>query len=102
MPVTIKTRKGDTVVDTDEYPATAPPYETLAKLRPAFDKNGTVTAGNASGINDGAAAVVLMSAEEAKRAGLKPLGAHRLAGRRPASIPRSWAPGPIPASRAGA
>ncbi|MGH7187504.1 MAG: acetyl-CoA C-acyltransferase, partial [Pseudomonadota bacterium] len=61
VPVTIKTRKGDVVVDADEYPKHGTTLDTLAKLRPAFDKNGTVTAGNASGINDGAAALVLMS-----------------------------------------
>src|SRR6201986_5362818 len=65
VPVTIKTRKGDVVVDTDEFPRHGTTVETLAKLRPAFDKNGTVTAGNASGINDGAAAVVLMRDAEA-------------------------------------
>src|SRR5665213_2021553 len=73
VPVKITTRKGEVIVDSDEYPKHGMTLETLAKLRPAFDKNGTVTAGNASGINDGAAAVVLMSAEEAKRRGVKPL-----------------------------
>src|SRR4051794_1268557 len=67
VPVKIVTRKGETIVDSDEYPKHGTTLEALAKLRPAFDKNGTVTAGNASGINDGAAAVVLMSAEEAQR-----------------------------------
>src|SRR5215813_4103615 len=71
--VKIATRKGDVIVDADEYPRHGTTLEALQKLRPAFDKNGSVTAGNASGINDGAAAVVLMSAEEAKRRGLKPL-----------------------------
>ena len=69
-PVTITARKGDVVVDTDEYPRFGATVEGMAKLRPAFSKEGTVTAGNASGINDGAAAVVLMSADEAQRRGL--------------------------------
>ncbi len=98
VPVTITTRKGETVVDEDEYIRHGVEISHLAKLRPAFEKEGTVTAGNASGINDGAAAVVLMSAAEAERRGL----------RRMATI-RSWAhagvdpaimgSGPIPASR---
>src|SRR5438045_9779755 len=67
VPVTVKSRRGDTVVDTDEHPKHGTTFEVLAKLRPAFDKNGTVTAGNASGINDGAAAVVLMPAAMAQR-----------------------------------
>src|ERR1700761_4333043 len=71
--VKIATRKGDVLVDSDEYPKHGTTVETLAKLRPAFDKNGTVTAGNASGINDGAAAVVLMSDSEASKRGVKPL-----------------------------
>jgi acetyl-CoA C-acetyltransferase len=74
VPVTIKTRKGETVVDTDEHPSFGTTMESLSKLRPAFDKEGTVTAGNASGINDGAAAVVLMSADAAKDRGVEPLG----------------------------
>jgi acetyl-CoA C-acetyltransferase len=87
VPVTIKTRKGDQVIDSDEHPRHGTTVETLMKLRPAFDKNGTVTAGNASGINDGAAALVLMSAEEAQKRGLKPLA--RIARGRPrASIRR--------------
>src|SRR5215467_10645672 len=73
-PVTIKTRKGDTVVDADEYPKHGTTIEAVAKLRPAFDKEGTVTAANASGINDGAAAVVLMKASEAAKLGRKVLG----------------------------
>src|SRR3974390_2624773 len=72
-PVTVKTRKGDVVVDTDEFPKSGVTLESISKLRPAFDKEGTVTAANASGINDGAAAVVLMSAKEAKNRKLKPL-----------------------------
>ena len=73
VPVTVKTRKGDIVVDTDEFPRHGTTVETLGKLRPAFAKDCSVTAGNASGINDGAAALVLMSAEEAKKRGIKPL-----------------------------
>ena len=97
--VTIKTRKGDVVVDTDEYPKHGTTVEVLAKLRPAFDKNGTVTAGNASGINDGAAAVVLMTAEEAQRRGLKPLA--RIVSWATAGVdPAVMGSGPIPASRA--
>src|SRR6187402_545953 len=66
-PVTIKSRKGDVVVDTDEYPKAGVTLESISKLRPAFDKEGTVTAANASGINDGAAAVVLMSGKQAAK-----------------------------------
>ncbi len=73
VPVTVKTRKGDVVVDTDEFPRHGTTIETLGKLRPAFAKDGSVTAGNASGINDGAAALVLMSADEARKRGIKPL-----------------------------
>jgi acetyl-CoA C-acetyltransferase len=65
VPVTISTRKGDIVVDSDEYPRAGATYEAMAKLKPAFSKEGTVTAGNASGLNDGAAALVIMSAAEA-------------------------------------
>ena len=72
-PVTISTRKGDVVVEDDEYIKHGVTDESLQKLRPAFDREGTVTAGNASGINDGAAAVVLMSEEEAKKRGTEPL-----------------------------
>ena len=97
--VTVKTRKGDIVVDTDEYPKHGTTPETLAKLRPAFSKDGSVTAGNASGINDGASAVVLMSAEEAQRRGLKPLA--RIAGWATAGVdPAVMGSGPIPATRA--
>jgi acetyl-CoA C-acetyltransferase len=73
VPVVIKNKKGDIVVDTDEYPRHGATVESLAALRPAFDKEGTVTAGNASGINDGAAMVMLMSASKAKELGLKPM-----------------------------
>ena len=72
-PVIIKTRKGETVFADDEYIKDGVTLESIAKLRPAFDKEGTVTAANASGINDGAAAVVLMTLEEAKRRGITPL-----------------------------
>jgi acetyl-CoA C-acetyltransferase len=98
VPVTIKTRKGDVVVSDDEYPRHGTTLETLAKLRPAFDKEGTVTAGNASGINDGAAAVVLMSGEEAGRRGLRPLA--RIASWATCGVdPAIMGTGPIPASR---
>ncbi len=73
VPFTIKTRKGDIVVDKDEYIRHGATIEAMQKLRPAFSKEGSVTAGNASGLNDGAAAVMLMSAEEAEKRGLKPL-----------------------------
>lgn len=97
-PVTIKTRKGDVVVNSDEYPKTGVTSEKLSKLRPAFDKEGTVTAGNASGINDGAAVAVLMSAEEAEKRGLKPLA--RIASWATAGVdPAIMGTGPIPASR---
>src|SRR5512147_419895 len=72
-PVTIKSRKGDIVVDTDEYPKAGVTLDQISKLRPAFDKEGTVTAASASGINDGAAAVVLMKASEAAKLGKTPL-----------------------------
>ena len=98
VPVTISSRKGDVVVDQDEYIRHGATLDSMQKLKPAFSKDGTVTAGNASGINDGAAALVLMSEAEAKKRGLKPL----------ATI-KSWATsgvdpaimgtGPIPASR---
>jgi acetyl-CoA C-acetyltransferase len=96
--VQISGRKGDVVVETDEYPKHGTTVEVLAKLRPAFDKNGTVTAGNASGINDGAAAVVLMTADEASRRGVKPLA--RIASWATAGVdPAVMGVGPIPASR---
>jgi len=98
VPVTIKTRKGETVVDTDEHPKEGVTAEGLAKLRAAFDKEGTVTAGNASGINDGAAAVVLMSAEEAEKRGVAPLA--RIKSWATAGVdPAIMGTGPIPASR---
>lgn len=73
VPVTIKTRKGEVVFDTDEHPRFGSTIEGMAKLKPAFKKDGTVTAGNASGLNDAAAALVIMSAEKAKELGIKPL-----------------------------
>jgi acetyl-CoA C-acetyltransferase len=98
VPITIKTRKGETVVEHDEYIREGTNLEGVAKLRPAFDKEGTVTAGNASGINDGAAVVVLMTAEEAKKRGLKPLA--RIASWAQAGVdPAVMGSGPIPASR---
>jgi len=98
VPVTIKTRKGDQIVDTDEYPRAGTTLEVLAKLRPAFAKDGTVTAGNASGINDGAAALVLMSAAEAARRGVAPLA--RIVSWATAGVdPAIMGTGPIPASR---
>ncbi|HWV53732.1 acetyl-CoA C-acetyltransferase [Pseudorhodoplanes sp.] len=98
-PVTVKSRKGDIVVDTDEYPKAGVTLESIAKLRPAFDKEGSVTAANASGINDGAAAVVLMRASEAKKAG-RPILA-RIASWAHAGVdPSIMGTGPIPASRA--
>ncbi len=98
-PVTIKTRKGETVVDTDEYPKAGVTLESIAKLRPAFDKEGTVTAASASGINDGAAAVVLMKASEAAKLGKTPLA--RIVSWAHAGVdPAIMGTGPIPASRA--
>ena len=98
IPVTIKTRKGDVVVADDEYPKHGTTIETLAKLRAAFDKAGTVTAGNASGINDGAAVAVLMSEAEATRRGVTPLA--RIVSWATAGVdPAIMGSGPIPASR---
>jgi acetyl-CoA C-acetyltransferase len=99
VPVTIKSRKGDIVVDTDEYPKAGVTLDSIAKLRPAFDKEGTVTAANASGINDGAAAVVLMKASEAAKLGKTPLA--RIVSWAHAGVdPAIMGTGPIPASRA--
>ena len=96
--VTVKGRKGDTVVDTDEYIRDGATLEAMAGLRPAFDKAGTVTAGNASGLNDGAAAMVLMSAKDAAARGLTPLA--RVASWAQAGVdPKVMGSGPIPASR---
>jgi acetyl-CoA C-acetyltransferase len=98
VPVTVKGRKADVVVDTDEYIRHDSTIEAMAKLRPAFSKEGTVTAGNASGINDGAAAVVVMTAAEAQRRGLTPLA--RIASFATAGVdPAIMGTGPIPASR---
>ncbi|MDW8444347.1 MAG: acetyl-CoA C-acetyltransferase [Acetobacteraceae bacterium] len=99
VPVTVKGRKGDVVVEQDEYPKPDTTIEVLAKLRPAFSKDGTVTAGNASGINDGAAAVVLMTAEEAEKRGITPLA--RIVAWATAGVdPALMGTGPVPASRA--
>ncbi len=98
VPVTVKSRKGDTIVDTDEHPKHGTTLESLAKLRPAFEKDGTVTAGNASGINDGGAAVVLMTAQTAKARGIQPLG--RIVSWATAGVDTAiMGTGPIPASR---
>jgi len=98
VPVTVKGRKGDTIVDADEYIRADTTAETLRKLRPAFDKDGSVTAGNASGINDGAAALVLMSAAEAARRGIAPLA--RIVSWAQAGVdPSIMGIGPVPASR---
>jgi acetyl-CoA C-acetyltransferase len=98
IPITVSTRKGDVVFDTDEFVRHGTTADALAALKPAFDKNGTVTAGNASGINDGAAAVMMMSASKARELGLKPLArikAYSSAGVDPAFM----GIGPIPASQ---
>jgi len=99
VPVTIKTRKGDVVVDADEYPRHGATLDAMGKLRAAFEKDGTVTAGNASGINDGAAAVVLMTAKQAAKEGKKPLA--RIVSWAHAGVdPKIMGTGPIPSSRA--
>ena len=98
VPFTVKTRKGDTVVDADEYIRHGATMDAMTKLRPAFVKDGSVTAANASGINDGAAAVVLMTEEEAAKRGLKPLA--RIASYATAGLdPSIMGVGPIHASR---
>ena len=98
VPVTIKTRKGEITVESDEYPKHGTTTETLAKLRPAFDKEGTVTAGNASGINDGAAMAVLMSEAEAAKRSVTPLA--RIVSWATCGVdPAIMGTGPIPASR---
>ena len=97
-PVTIASKKGETVVDRDEYIRHGASLEAMASLRPAFAKDGTVTAGNASGLNDGAAALVLMTAGEARTRGLEPLA--RIASAATAGVdPAVMGTGPIPASR---
>jgi acetyl-CoA C-acetyltransferase len=97
-PVTIKTRKGDTIVSDDEYIRHDSSMETMARLRPAFTKDGSVTAGNASGINDGAAALILMTATEAAKRGLTPIA--RIASFATAGVdPAVMGTGPIPSTR---
>jgi len=97
-PVTIKERKGEKIVDTDEFIRDGVTYEGVSGLKPAFQKDGTVTAANASGINDGAAAVVLMSARDADKRGLKPLA--RIASWATVGVdPAVMGTGPIPASK---
>ncbi|MBN2740225.1 MAG: acetyl-CoA C-acetyltransferase [Rhodobacteraceae bacterium] len=97
-PFTVKTRKGETVVDQDEYIRHGATLESMQKLRPAFTKDGTVTAGNASGLNDGAAMVLLMTEEEAAKRGLTPLA--RIASYATAGLdPSIMGCGPIPSSR---
>src|SRR5256714_2856528 len=99
VPIIIKSRKGDIVVDKDEYPKAGVTLDSISKLRPAFDKEGTVTAANASGINDGAAALVLMSAKQAAKEGKTPLA--RIVSWAHAGVdPKIMGTGPIPASRA--
>jgi acetyl-CoA C-acetyltransferase len=96
-PVTVKGRKGEVVVSDDEYIRHDSTVEAMAKLRPAFSKEGTVTAGNASGLNDGAAALVVMSAKEAAKRGLTPLA--RIASFATAGVdPKVMGTGPIPSS----
>lgn len=98
VPFTVKTRKGDVIVDSDEYIRHGATMDAMAKLRPAFDKEGTVTAANASGINDGAAAALLMSEAEAARRGIQPLA--RIVSWATAGVdPQIMGTGPIPASR---
>jgi len=98
VPVTIKTRKGDVVVDSDEYPRHGTTLEAVGKLKPAFEKEGTVTAGNASGINDGAAALVLMKASQAAKENRKVL-ARIVSWAHSGVDPSIMGTGPIPASR---
>lgn len=99
VPFTVKGRKGDIVVDSDEYPRHGASLESMGKLKPAFEKDGSVTAGNASGINDGAAALVLMSAKQAAKEGKTPLA--RIVSWGQAGVdPSIMGTGPIPASRA--
>jgi acetyl-CoA C-acetyltransferase len=98
IPIEIASKKGTTVFDTDEYPKHGATLEGLASLRPAFNKEGSVTAGNASGLNDGAAAVIMMSASKAQQLGLTPIArikAYSLAGLDPTIMGM----GPVPAAR---
>ena len=98
VPVTVPSRKGDIVVDQDEYIRPGTTLDAVSKLKPAFSKDGTVTAGNASGLNDGAAALVVMSVSEAERRGLTPLA--RITSWATAGVdPKIMGTGPIPASR---
>jgi acetyl-CoA C-acetyltransferase len=98
VPYTVKTRKGDVIVDKDEYIRAGTTLDALTKLKPAFSKEGSVTAGNASGINDGAAAIVLMTEEEAEKRGLTPLA--RIASWATAGVdPAIMGTGPIPSTR---
>jgi len=98
VPVTVKNRKGDIVVDQDEYIRAGATLDAVAKLRPAFSKDGTITAGNASGINDGAAALVVMGAAEAAKRGIEPMA--RIVSWATAGVdPAVMGTGPIPASR---
>jgi len=98
VPVTVPGRKGDVIVDADEYIRAGATLDSMTKLRPAFDKEGTVTAGNASGINDGAAGALLMTEAEAVRRGIQPLA--RIASWATAGVdPKIMGTGPIPASR---
>jgi acetyl-CoA C-acetyltransferase len=98
VPIEIPSKKGTTVFDTDEYPKHGTTAESLAGLKPAFSKEGSVTAGNASGLNDGAAAVVMMNASKAKELGLKPLA--RIKAYSSAGIdPKIMGMGPVPASK---
>jgi acetyl-CoA C-acetyltransferase len=98
VPITLKTRKGEVVFDTDEHVKPGTTMETLAKMRPAFKKDGTVTAGNASGINDGASFFVLAEAQAAAKAGYKPIA--RLVSYALAGVPNDvMGEGPIPASK---
>ena len=99
VPFTIKTRKGDVTVDTDEYPRHGATVESLAGLRPAFDKEGSVTAGNASGINDGAAAVMLMTKSKAQSLGLTPMATIKSYASSGVD-PSIMGIGPVPASQA--
>src|SRR6202048_5101839 len=98
VPVTVPSRRGDIVVDQDEYVRPGTTLDAVSKLKPAFSKDGTVTAGNASGLNDGAAAIVIMSTSEASRRGLTPLA--RISSWATAGVdPKIMGSGPIPASR---
>jgi acetyl-CoA C-acetyltransferase len=99
VPVTVKSRKGDIIVDADEYPKHGTTIDGVGKLRPAFEKEGTVTAANASGINDGAAAVVLMKASQAAKEN-RPVLARIVSWAQAGVDPSIMGTGPIPASRA--